>query len=288
MKLALIGVGLIGGSFARAARAAGEVSEVIGFDADAVALSTALELGAITAAAPSAEAAVKQADLVMLAVPVGAMVETMRAIAPHLRADAVVTDVGSTKADVVAAARAELGTAFQRFVPGHPIAGRETHGVQSSRPRLFEGKLFIATPVHGTSDDAVGRIERLWQRLGCRVERMDPHEHDRVFAAVSHLPHLLAFALVARIAREDDAERKLAKAGAGFRDFTRIAASSPTMWRDVCIANREALSIELAGYRALLDELQAALDARDAESLEAVFSAAAECRRTHAPRLDAE
>ena len=288
MKLALIGVGLIGGSFARAALAAGEVSAVIGFDADTGALSTALDLGAITAAAASPEAAVKQADLVMLAVPVGAMRSVMRTIAPHLHADALVTDVGSTKADVVAAARAELGAAFPRFVPGHPIAGRETHGVQSSRPQLFEGKLFITTPVSETNEGAVVRIERLWQRLGCRVERMDPNEHDRVFAAVSHLPHLLAFALVARIAREDDAERKLAKAGAGFRDFTRIAASSPTMWRDVCMANRDALSAELAGYRALLDELQGALDASDADTLEAVFSAAAECRRTHAPRLDGD
>ena len=251
-------------------------------------MSAALEIGAITEAAASAEAAVKQADLVMLAVPVGAMRGVMRAIAPHLRADAVVTDVGSTKADVVAAARAELGAALPRFVPGHPIAGRETHGVQSSQPRLFEGKLFIATPVAETAEDALVRVERLWQRLGCRVERMDADEHDRVFAAVSHLPHLLAFALVARIASEDDAERKLAKAGAGFRDFTRIAASSPAMWRDVCIANRDALSAELAGYRALLDDLQAALDAGDAAALEAVFSAAAQCRRTHAPRLDAE
>jgi prephenate dehydrogenase len=288
VKLALIGVGLIGGSFARALRAAGEVDAVIGFDEDPAALSAALTLGAITEGAASAAAAVKQADLVLLAVPVGAMRSVMRAIAPHLRAGAVVTDVGSTKADVIAAARSELGAAFPRFVPGHPIAGRETHGVRSSQPRLFEGKLFIATPAAATSDEALARVEHLWQRLGCRVERMEAEEHDRVFAAVSHLPHLLAFALVARIAAEDDAERKLAKAGAGFRDFTRIAASSPTMWRDVCVANREALSVELAGYRALLDDLQAALDAGDAAALEAVFSAAAQCRRTHAPRLDAE
>ncbi|MGB3428583.1 MAG: prephenate dehydrogenase/arogenate dehydrogenase family protein [Burkholderiaceae bacterium] len=288
MKLALIGVGLIGGSFARAALAVGEVSEVSGFDAEPMALKRALALGAITEAAASAQAAVEQADLVMLAVPVGAMHGVMRAIAPHLRADAVVTDVGSTKADVLAAARGELGSAFARFVPGHPIAGRETHGVQFSDPGLFEGKLLIATPVDETAESAVARVERLWQRAGCRVERMEAGEHDRVFAAVSHLPHLLAFALVAQIAREDDAQRKLAKAGAGFRDFTRIAASSPAMWRDICIANREALSVELARYRALLEELQFAIDAGDAAALEAVFSTAAECRRSHAPRLDAE
>jgi len=259
VKLALIGVGLIGGSFARAALSAGAVTSVAGFDADAGALSAALRLGAITSAADSSEAAVRQADLVMLAVPVGAMAAVMKAIAPHLRADAVVTDVGSTKGSVVAVARAELGAHFARFVPGHPIAGRERPGVESSEPRLFEGKLFIATPVAETDPAATARVEKLWQRVGARVERMDAQEHDRVFAAVSHLPHLLAFALVAQIAREEDADRKLGKAGAGFRDFTRIAASSPRMWRDVCIANRDALKVELRGYRALLDELQAAL-----------------------------
>jgi prephenate dehydrogenase len=153
---------------------------------------------------------------------------------------------------------------------------------------LFEGKLFITTPVEATDEAATTLVEQLWQRLGSRTERMDADEHDRIFAAVSHLPHLLAFALVAQIAREADADRKLGKAGAGFRDFTRIAASSPEMWRDVCIANREALGAELAGYRALLDELQMALNSGDADLLEAVFRAAAECRRTHAPRLDAE
>jgi prephenate dehydrogenase len=266
VKLALIGVGLIGGSFARAA------------------LSTALRLGAITAVADSVAAAVRQADLVMLAVPVGAMTDVMKAIAPHLRDGAIVTDVGSTKGSVVAAARAELGAHFARFVPGHPIAGRERPGVESSEPRLFDGKLFIATPAAETDPAATAVVERLWQRVGARVERMDAEEHDRVFAAVSHLPHLLAFALVAQIAREPDAERKLGKAGAGFRDFTRIAASSPRMWRDVCMANRDALTVELRGYR----ELQTALDAGAGDALEAVFRAAAECRRTHAPRLDAE
>lgn len=288
MKLALIGVGLIGGSFARAALSAGAVTSVAGFDADADSLSAALRLGAITTIADSAAAAVRQADLVMLAVPVGAMAAVMNAIAPHLRADAIVTDVGSTKESVVDAARTELGAHFARFVPGHPIAGRELPGVESSDPRLFDGKLFIATPAAETDLAATERVEGLWHRLGARVERMDAQEHDRVFAAVSHLPHLLAFALVAQIAREDDADRKLSKAGAGFRDFTRIAASSPRMWRDVCIANRAALAVELQGYRALLDELQVALDAGDGAAVEAVFRAAAECRRTHAPRLDAE
>jgi prephenate dehydrogenase len=251
-------------------------------------LSRALQLGALTAVADSPQSAVREADLVMLAVPVGAMGTVMSTVAPSLRADAIITDVGSTKASVVDAARAHLGTHFARFVPGHPIAGREQPGVQASDPRLFEGKLFVATPTGETDPSAVACVEGLWKRLGARVERMDAREHDRVFAAVSHLPHLLAFALVAQIAREDDSARKLSNAGAGFRDFTRIAASSPRMWRDVCIANRDALAAELQGYRRLLDELQAALEAGDAAALEAVFTAAAECRRRHSPRLDAD
>ena len=178
--------------------------------------------------------------------------------------------------------------ACSRFVPGHPIAGREQPGIAASDPALFEGKLFITTPTSSTDEDATRLVEALWRAVGCRVERMDAAEHDRVFAAVSHLPHLLAFALVAQIAQARDAERKLGMAGAGFRDFTRIAASSPEMWRDVCLANRAAIGAELANYRALLADLQAALDSGDARALEAVFRRAAECRRAHAPRLDAE
>jgi len=288
VKLALIGVGLIGGSFARAALAAGEVTSVVGFDSDPAALSTALRSGVITGKAGSVEAAVEQADLVMLAVPVGAMRAAMERLAPRLGDGAIVTDVGSTKAGVIEGARAALGPRFARFVPGHPIAGRERPGVESSDASLFNGKLYVSTPVAETDPEATARVEDLWRKLGARVERMDAAEHDRVFAAVSHLPHLLAFALVAQIARGDEAERKLAKAGAGFRDFTRIAASSPRMWRDVCLANRDALGAELHAYRDLLGQLQAALDAGDGDALETVFKAAAECRRAHAPRLDAE
>lgn len=288
MNLALVGVGLIGGSFARAALRAGEVKRVVGYDSDPAALAEAVRIGAVTEVAESLPRAVQRADLVMLAVPVGAMREVMRALAPVLPAHAIVTDVGSVKASVIEAARAELGPRFARFVPGHPIAGGERPGVEASDPRLFDGKLFIATPVPETDEAATSRVEELWRRLGCRLERMEAADHDRVFAAVSHLPHVLAFALVAHIARERDADRKLGKAGAGFRDFTRIAASSPRMWRDVCLANRDAMAAELAGYRALLAELQAALERGDGGALESVFRDAAECRRAHAPRLDAE
>lgn len=268
MRLALIGVGLIGGSFARALRAAGKVDVIVGFDSQPEALARAIALGVIDQSAESAAQAVEQADLVMIATPVGAVQGVFKAIASHLGPAAIVTDVGSTKASVIEAAYRELGPAFERFVPGHPIAGRELSGVEHSDAALFRDRIFVATPVAQTDADAVRRVETLWIDVGCHVERMTPAEHDSVFAAVSHLPHLLAFALVTHISSHPDADRKFAMAGAGFRDFTRIAASNPAMWRDICIANAEAISGELASYRSVLAQLQAALDVRDAAALE--------------------
>lgn len=292
MRLALIGVGLIGGSAAIAWRRAGMVTEVTGFDRDAAALARAQALGVIDRAATGAADAVRDADLVLLAVPVGAMQATFAAIAAAVPAHAVITDVGSTKRSVIDAARIELGAgssfSFRRFVPGHPIAGRELPGIEHADGALFDGKLYVSTPVEDTNEDAVAQVEALWRAAGATVARMDADEHDRIFAAVSHLPHLLAFALVARIASEADGERKLEFAGAGFRDFTRIAASSPEMWRDISLANRAALSEELRGYRALLDELQRAVDAADAAAIERVFDLASRTRRRHARTFDAE
>lgn len=274
MKLALIGVGLIGGSFARALRAAGEVDVVVGFDCQPASLKRALDLGVIDQSAESAVRAVEHADLVMIATPVGSMKDVLQAIAARLDPSAIVTDVGSTKASVIEAARHQLGSAFERFVPGHPIAGREHSGVEYSDVELFKGKLFISTPVERTGAEAVRQVEALWRSVGCRTDRMTPEEHDNVFAAVSHLPHLLAFALVAQIAADVDAAQKFALAGAGFRDFTRIAASSPAMWSDVCVANHSALSDELKQHRNLLEELQRAIDECDREALQSVFTRA--------------
>ena len=275
MRLALIGVGLIGGSFARAVRAAGKVSRVVGFDSEPEALRRAVELGVIDESATSAAQAVVDAALVMIATPVGAIRQILRDIAPHLSSAAIVTDVGSTKASVIEAARDELGAAFARFVPGHPIAGREHSGVDHSDAELFRNRIFITTPVTQTESDAAARVEALWRDLGCRIERMSPEEHDSVFAAVSHLPHLLAFALVSMIAAEPDAERKFAISGAGFRDFTRIAASNPTMWRDICIANSAAISVQLSRYQNQLKHLQEAVESRDAAALERAFTRSA-------------
>jgi prephenate dehydrogenase len=288
--MALLGVGLIGGSAALAWRAAGRVGRVVGHDTDAAALSVAIEHGVIDAAADSVAAAVADADLIVLAAPVGAMPALLAQVAEHVAPFAVITDVGSTKASVIAAARAALTAnssfSLRRFVPGHPIAGRELHGVAHALPTLFAGKLFVATPIDVTHADALDRVEGLWHAAGSRVVRMSAEEHDRIFAAVSHLPHLLAFALGAAIAQESDGARKLDFAGGGFRDFTRIAASSPAMWRDVALANGAALSSELKSYRKLLDELQLAVDAGDAATLERVFALAASTRRARASHFD--
>jgi prephenate dehydrogenase len=288
MKLAVIGVGLIGGSFALAARAAGLTTQVTGADRDAAVLQKAEELGVVDRIARSAAEAARDAGLILIATPVGALESVLREVSATLGAGAIVTDVGSTKSDAIIAARRALGNAFPRFVPGHPIAGGERVGVAHADARLFAGKLFISTPEPETDAGVLARVESIWQAFGSRVERMDAAEHDRIFATVSHLPHLLAFALVAQIAGDADADRKFALAGAGFRDFTRIAASSPEMWRDICIANRVPLAAQLQRYRSLLDELQAALDSADAASLERVFAAAAQARRARPPLLDAE
>jgi prephenate dehydrogenase len=288
MKLAVIGVGLIGGSFALAARAAGVATQVTGVDRDEAALQQAERLGVVDRVARSPAEAARNADLILIATPVGAVEVLLREVAATLGTNAIVTDVGSTKSDVIAAARSALGQAFPRFVPGHPIAGGERPGVAHADARLFAGKLFISTPEPESNARAIERVESTWQALGSRVERMGAAEHDRIFATVSHLPHLLAFALVAQIAGETDAGRKFGLAGAGFRDFTRIAASSPEMWRDICVANRVQLGAQLSRYRALLAELQAALDSADAASLERVFAAAAQARRARPPLLDAE
>jgi len=286
MKLALLGVGLIGGSFARAVRVAGKVSRIVGFDSDPAALRQAVALGVIDDIAMTAAQAVVDASLVMIATPVGSTRQILRDVAPHLSRGAVVTDVGSTKGSVIEAARGELGAAFPRFVPGHPIAGREHSGVEHSDAELFRGKKFIITSAAQTQADAMQRVEALWRAIGCCIEHMTPEDHDNVFAAVSHLPHLLAFALVAHIAAQPDATRKFALAGDGFRDFTRIAASNASMWSEICVANRGALGIELQALREQLERLERAVDEGDGETLRCVFQRAAAARADDLVRVD--
>ncbi|HWY73374.1 MAG TPA: prephenate dehydrogenase/arogenate dehydrogenase family protein [Burkholderiaceae bacterium] len=279
MKVAILGCGLMGSSLAAALRRRDLASRVVGYDLDPDTGARAMRLGLIDATAASAAQAVQDADLVVLAAPVGAMPQLLEHIAAGLGPSALVTDLGSTKADVMAAAREALGAAFARFVPAHPIAGGERTGPEGADPDLFEGCTVVITAASETRADALARIEQLWRSCGARVAQMDAAEHDRLLASVSHLPHVLAFALVAQIAGQPDAQRKLSFAGPGFRDFTRIAAGSPAMWRDIALANRAAIGQELRALVSLLQRVEQALAAGDAQWLQQLFDLASRTRR---------
>jgi len=281
-KLVVVGVGLIGGSFAAALREAAEVRTVVGVGRTRVNLEQARKAGIVDRACTLDErwtAELADADVVLLATPVAQFPALLATLAPHLGAQAIVTDAGSTKQDVVAAARAALGAALPRFVPGHPVAGSEASGAAAADARLFRDREVILTPLPETSETAQGRIAALWQAAGARVTTLTPVVHDRLLATVSHLPHLVAFALVDLIARRPDADGVLAHAGSGLRDTTRIAASSPEMWRDIALANRAALRGELDALRAVLDDIATALAGGDGAALAALFDRAARARR---------
>ena len=284
-RVTIVGCGLIGGSFALALRAAGQVDELVVFDRDAASAERARELGIGDRVATRLDEAVAGAGLVLLAVPVARTREVLGALAPCLGPDTLVTDVGSTKRSVIDDARAVLGDAVARFVPGHPIAGREVHGPDAAQVDLFRGKRVLLTPLPENVASNVARIEAAWRACGAQVDRIDAATHDAVLSSVSHLPHLLAYALVAQIADGPDADLKFSLSGGGFRDFTRIAASSPEMWRDVTLANRDALLDDLDAYRASLDRLREWVATRDAEALEALYTRASEARtRLSRPR----
>ncbi len=284
-KLVVCGVGLIGGSFALALRRAAAVGEVIGIGRSRAALERACELGVIERIAEDWADALAGADLVLLAAPVGQMDAIMAAIAPHLQAGTVVSDVGSTKRDVIAAAQARLGDRLAQVVPAHPIAGAEKSGVDAAFAELYDDRKVVLTPLTQSDPAAVALVRAAWEACGATVVEMGPEEHDRVFAAVSHLPHLLAFGLVHELAARDDAPLLFAHAAGGFRDFTRIAGSHPEMWRDICIANREALLAELDAYVAELGRLREDLAAGDGDALAAVFARARAARTAWADGL---
>ncbi|MCG6950933.1 MAG: prephenate dehydrogenase/arogenate dehydrogenase family protein [Betaproteobacteria bacterium] len=277
-RVAIIGVGLIGGSFALALKAAGACGSVIGVGRNPDNLARARALGVIDAEASDAGEAAEGADLILLAAPVAQTPQILRALAPRLAPRALVTDAGSTKRDAVAAARGALGARVAQFVPGHPIAGAEASGVAAARVDLFRGERVVLTPLEENGAEAVARIEALWTLCGARVSSMTPEAHDAVFAAVSHLPHLLAYALVHAFAERDDHGQLFDNAGAGFRDFTRIASSHPEMWRDICLANRDLLVAECLRYREALDALRAMVERGDGAGLERLFAAARDAR----------
>jgi len=277
-RVAVIGVGLIGGSFALALKAAGLARQVIGAGRSPGNLELALQRGVIDAVAPSAAQAAQDADLVLVATPLAQYRQVLAAIAPVLGARAVVTDAGSTKQDVIAAARTALGAKLAQFVPAHPIAGAEHSGAAAAAADLFRGRRVVLTPLAETSLQALERVEQAWDACGARLFRMAPQDHDAVFAAVSHLPHLLAYALVHDIAERGNAAQLFGYAASGFRDFTRIASSHPEMWRDICLANRAALLAELDRYGAQLAALRPLIERGDGAALERVFAAARAAR----------
>ena len=277
-RLALIGVGLIGGSLARALRDAGHVREVIGYGRGLANLQRAVELGVADRVETSLSAAVRDADMVVLATPVGSMAGILGAIAPYLMPGSVVTDVGSVKGTIVEAARAVLGEKLNSFVPGHPIAGTERTGVEASFSSLFVGRRVVLTPLPETSAEALARVRAMWQAAGAEVVSMSVEHHDSVLAATSHLPHLLAYALVDMLARLDDSREIFAYAAGGFRDFTRIASSDPVMWRDISLANREAIVSMLKQYQAEVNGLIKAVAAGDGERLQTLFARAKAAR----------
>ena len=279
-KVVVFGVGLIGGSFALGLKSAEQVEEVVGFGRSLGTLTQALDLGIIDRVGANAGQEVADADLVLIATPVGQMAEIMARIAPYLGPETVVTDGGSTKSDVVAVARSAFGERIAQFVPAHPIAGAENSGAGAARADLYRDKKVVLTPLPENTVLNIARVRSAWEWCGALIHELDAQQHDRIFAAVSHLPHLLSFALVNDLALRDNRDQLFSYAASGFRDFTRIAASHPEMWRDICLANRVALLDELDRYRTQLDELRDALQRGDGEALEKTFAVARSARRS--------
>ena len=282
-QLGLIGCGLIGGSFALALKRAKLVKRVVGYSKSPSTTERARQLGVIDVAAPSALLAVSGADIVLLAVPVAASEATFKAIRHGIGSDALVMDVGSTKGDVIEAARRGLQGQLGNFVPAHPIAGKEVSGIEHAEASLFTGRQVVLTPIKSTLRSNVQRASQVWSGIGANVLTMTHEEHDSTFAAVSHLPHLLAFAYVNGLAGQPQGERFLSLAGPGFRDFSRIAASDPVMWRDVLLANREQVLAQSRAFRAALLEMENAMAEGESQALEQSIARARRVRAAWQP-----
>ena len=277
-QLGLIGCGLMGGSFALALKRAGLVKRVVGYSKSPSTTDRARAMGVIDVEAPSALLAVSGADIVLLAVPVAATEATFRAIRHLVTPNMLIMDVGSTKRDVVDAARRVLREQMGGFVPAHPVAGREVSGVDHADPDLYTGKQVILTPIERTRTVQIQQATDVWTAIGCHVTQMSPESHDAAFAAVSHLPHLLAFALMNAITSQPQGDEFLRVAGPGFRDFTRIAASEPNVWRDVLLANREELLAQSLIFQRALQALEQTIAGGNAQALESLIGQASHAR----------
>lgn len=279
-QLGLIGCGLMGGSFALALKRAGLVKRVVGYSKSPSTTERARQLGVIDVEAPSALLAVSGADLVLLAVPVSASEATFKAIRHLVRGNTLIMDVGSTKREVIDAARRVLKDQVGIFVPAHPIAGKELSGVEHADPDLYSGRQVILTPIERTLTGQLDRAQKVWAALGCHVKLMSPEAHDAAYAGVSHLPHMIAFALMNAIKDQPQGDEFLSLAGPGFRDFTRIAASDPSVWRDILSSNREELLAQSKLFQRALRALEVALSDGDAHALEALIEQASQARAT--------
>ncbi len=277
-QLGLIGCGMMGGSFALALKRAGLVQRVVGYSKSPSTTERARKLGAIDVAAESALLAVAGSDIVLIAVPVAATETTLKAIRHGLEPGALVMDVGSTKRDVVDAARRVLRDRLGNFVPAHPIAGKESAGIQNADVDLYRGRQVILTPLPQTDADLTQKATDVWSAVGAQVLKMTPDNHDAAFAAVSHLPHLLAFAYFSAVVNQPAGRDFLSLAGPGFRDFTRIAASSPEVWRDILVANREEVLKQSQLFRHALDALELVMRSANAEALEDLIRGPSEGR----------
>lgn len=270
--LSILGVGLIGGSLAKAAKSAGLCQKVVGYGRCSKSLQRAVDLGVIDQMTANIPDAVKNADFVLLATPVGAIESLLKQATGYFKSNAVITDVGSTKGSVVEAVRRALGEVPGNFVPGHPIAGTENSGVEYADAKLFDGRRVILTPLENTNSDAVLRVRQIWEGVGSIVSEMAVNHHDEVLAATSHMPHMLAYLMVDTLSKMDARHEVFKYAASGFRDFTRIASSDPVMWRDICLANSDALLSALEEYSSELMQLRNAIEAKDDEYLMALFS----------------
>ena len=277
-QLGLIGCGLMGGSFALAMKRAGLVKSVVGYSKSPSTTARALQLGVIDVEAPSALLAVAGADIVLLAVPVAATEATLKSIKHLVTPNMLIMDVGSTKGDVVQAAQNALRDQVGAFVPAHPITGREVSGVEHADATLYQGQRVILTPTEKTTPAQLELADALWTALGSRVTRMSPQAHDTAFAAVSHLPHLLAFSMVNSLLGQTQSDALFSLAGPGFRDFSRIAASDARMWRDVLLANREEVLKQSQLFKQALARIETAMQSDDPEALEALLTLASETR----------
>lgn len=280
-RLCIIGVGLIGGSLARALREAGVVGDVIGAGRNEQHLQQAVELGVIDRYELQLSQAVEQADMVVIAVPMLAMQTVFEQIKDHIPDECIITDVGSAKAQAVSAAEKVFGQIPENFVPGHPIAGTEKSGVAASFAELFKDRRIILTPTEQNSKAAISKVRQMWQACGAEVQEMNIQHHDEVLAATSHLPHMLAYALVDTLARMDDSQEIFSYAAGGFRDFTRIASSDPNMWHDICLANSEALLKVMHQFKDDLQLLINAIEKGDSEFLKQTFTRAKQARDTY-------